>query len=473
MDQDTADVLSADTTFRDEPRLEDLSDLASKTLAIVESMLKNTETREIEFLKTVLLELMMVEKRCRTARDGESNARICTFIIQLLYDIRDFPNVSYYLVLLSRKRGQLKAAITAMVNLAKSWIPEIEDMEAKMSLITTLNHITLGKMFLESQRAEVAFTLAKIREESGAFDEAANVVHNVEVDTFGSIPKRDKVRYLLEQMRLHLLNKDYLRFYITSKKINEKLLDTEEYWAQKMTYYGYMVQYYLHEGDYFEIAKAYRQRMNTALRSEGASWVPELECLLLFSLISPISEETVQFRKELQETEERHMKEVPVLARFFSEFLSDNLIPLPLEADIDRAVKAHVVFSDDRLPGGSERLARLTDRVIQHNILVASKFYTNLTLTRLSELINVNCEKVEDEISSMVHDKTIRAKIDRPAGIIHFGERKDPDSLLNAWSKDIATLMGLVDQCSRLVQKEKMIHEARAKQLELEKTFHE
>lgn len=36
-------------------------------------------------------------------------------------------------------------------------------------------------MFLESQRAELAFTLAKIRENEGKIDEAASLVHNVEV----------------------------------------------------------------------------------------------------------------------------------------------------------------------------------------------------------------------------------------------------------------------------------------------------
>ncbi|CDR95987.1 PCI domain containing protein, putative [Babesia bigemina] len=473
MDSTVSELLSVDSTFRDEPRLEDLSDLASKTLDIVESMLKNTATRDVEFLKTVLLELMLVEKRCRMARDGASNARICTFIIQLLYDIRDLPNVSYYLILLSRKRGQLKVAITAMVNLAKSWIVEIPDMESRVNLIDTLSHITLGKMYLETQRAEVAFTLARIKEESGDIAGAANDVHNVEVDTFGLLPKQDKVRYLLEQMRLHLLNKDYLRFYITSKKINESLLDAEEYSAHKLKYYEYMIQYHLHEGDYFEIAKAYHKRMDTSIKQGGAGWILDMECMLLFLLLSPISEDTVKYREDILATKEKNMKETPMLTALFKEFLSNNLIPFPLEEDIGSAVKAHAVFSDTNLPGGDVRLAALSDRVVQHNILVVSKYYTNVQLARLSELLNVDCAKLEEEISSMVHAKTVHAKIDRPAGIIRFGERKSTDAVLNGWSKDIAALIGLVDQCSRLVQKEKMIHEARLKQVELEKTYHQ
>lgn len=471
MDNDATDVLNTDMVFRDEPRLEDLSDLANKTLALVDSMLMNNTSRDIEFVKSVLLELMMAEKRCRAARDGESNARICKYIIQLLYDIQDFPNLNYYLVLLSRKRGQLKAAISAYVNLALKWISSIADMKARMDLINTLTHITLGKMFLESQRAELAFTLAKIRENEGKIDEAASLVHNVEVETFSGMPKQVKVQYILEQMRIHLLNKDYLRFYITSKKINESLLEGREYGDAQMTFYGHMIKYHLHHGDYFEIAKAYHKRMKTATLKDNKGWIQEMECLLLFLMISPISDESVEFRKELLVTDERRINEAPLFAHLFRELLSDNLIPLPLEDHISSELKKHALFSDDILPGGPKRLEALTDRVIQYNILVASKFYTNIRLERLAELINTACEKVEMEISAMVHMKTIEAKINRPEGVIKFGKCKQPDTLLNKWAKDIALLMARVDDCSRLVQKEKMIHEARLKKIELEKPF--
>ncbi|ORM41567.1 26S proteasome non-ATPase regulatory subunit 12 [Babesia sp. Xinjiang] len=471
MDDNATELLSIDTTFRDEPILENLSDVADKTLDNAESMLKSTTCRDVEFLKTVLLELMLAEKRCRMARDGESTGRICKFVIQLLYDIRDFPNLIYYLVLLTRKRGQLKAAITAVVNHAMGWIPEIADMDIKMNLINTLSHITLGKMFLEVQRAELAYTLAKIREDAGEIDEAANIMHNVEIETFGVLPKTEKVRYLLEQMRLHLLNKDYLRFYITSKKIDERLLDANAHVDHLMKFYEYMVYYYLNSKDYFEVAKAYRHRLDCALKSGSDGWLMDLECLMLFLMIAPLSDETIKYRKDMLESEEKRIKDAPVLMWLYKELLSDNLIAFPLTDEVAHVVKSHAVFSNQKVSGGEERLATLDDRVIQHNIMVVSKFYTNLKLSRLSELTNIGCDKLEEEISAMVHANIVHAKIDRPSALIRFGERKDSDTLLNAWSKDIATLMGLVDQCSRLVQKEKMIHEARIKQVELENSF--
>lgn len=38
---------------------------------------------------------------------------------------------------------------------------------------------------------------------------------------------------------------------------------------------------------------------------------------------------------------------------------------------------------------GAKRLADLKLRVIEHNVLVVSKYYTRISLTRLAELLNL------------------------------------------------------------------------------------
>jgi len=49
------------------------------------------------------------------------------------------------------------------------------------------------------------------------------------VETFGSMDKREKTDFILEQMRLTLAKKDYTRMQIISKKINTKFFtDTEQ-----------------------------------------------------------------------------------------------------------------------------------------------------------------------------------------------------------------------------------------------------
>jgi len=46
-----------------------------------------------------------------------------------------------------------------------------------------------------------------------------------QVETFGSMEKKEKVEFILEQMRLCLAKKDYIRTQIISKKINTKYFE--------------------------------------------------------------------------------------------------------------------------------------------------------------------------------------------------------------------------------------------------------
>lgn len=472
IDQDTVEAVNADMVFRDEPRLEDMSYLADQTLAIVESMLKNTKDRSIEFVKTVLLELMMAEKQCRVARDVPSNIRICRRVLQLLYDIRDFPNLNYYLVLLCRKRGQAKATVSGIVRYAMLWIKDVEDMNHKINLIKTLSLITVGKMFLEKPRTELAFTLTRILEKEGKIAEAAEVAQSVEVETYGALSRADKVHYILQQMRLHLLNKDYMQVYITSKKITDNMLMSYEFEDAHYLYHGYLVRYYLQEGDYFEIAKAYHERMRSAILKGSDRWKKDLECAMLFLIIAPNNEEVIQYREDLLEMEEDRVPELPVVTGLFKDLMSDKMIPLPLDEKLMTVLRNHTVFQETELPGGTQRLEILDDRVIQHDIMVANRFYTHVEMGRLAELINITTEKLEEEIASMVMDETIYARMDRPAGLVKFGKKKEPDVLLSEWARNIDGFLQCTEVCSRLAKKERITRESRTRHMLLERLYY-
>lgn len=49
-------------------------------------------------------------------------------------------------LLLSKKHGQLKQAITKMVQVVMGFLDEIPDMDTKMSVIETLRTVTEGKV---------------------------------------------------------------------------------------------------------------------------------------------------------------------------------------------------------------------------------------------------------------------------------------------------------------------------------------
>jgi len=58
----------------------------------------------------------------------------------------------------------------------------------------------------------------------------------------------------------------------------------------------------------------------------------------------------------------------------------------------------------------------------------------------------------------MVSSKQLLARIDRPSGIISFGDKQSPNQLLNDWSADVAELLRLVESTCHAISKENMVH---------------
>lgn len=66
-----------------------------------------------------------------------------------------------------------------------------------------------------------------------------------------------------------------------------------------------------------------------------------------------------------------------------------------------------------RLPDGSTVLDRA---VMQHNLLSASKFYNNIYITELSNLLDVKIEKAEKIAADMIGEGRLKGRIDQVGG---------------------------------------------------------
>lgn len=87
------------------------------------------------------------------------------------------------------------------------------------------------------------------------------------------------------------------------------------------------------------------------------------------------------------------------------------------------------------------------------NIRTISKYYTRVTVTRLSELLDLSPARTETFLSRLVTSKTVYAKIDRPAGLVNFVAPRTGDAVLNDWSADVDKLMGLIEKSCHLIAK--------------------
>lgn len=82
--------------------------------------------------------------------------------------------------------------------------------------------------------------------------EAVKIMENVQVETYGSMSKKEKFEFILYQIKLNLLLDDFVRVIIVCRKINPKHLEEEGLEYIKFQYYLYKYAYHKHEKEYKE-----------------------------------------------------------------------------------------------------------------------------------------------------------------------------------------------------------------------------
>lgn len=112
-------------------------------------------------------------------------------------------------------------------------------------------------MYVEAEDARLHLMLALIYEEDGDLGAACDMIQDVHVETYGALSKLEKAQYILQQIRLNLLRRDYARALIQSRKMNRKVIEEEGFEEVKVEFYSMMVEYYRHEHDAWEMAQCY------------------------------------------------------------------------------------------------------------------------------------------------------------------------------------------------------------------------
>lgn len=206
------------------------------------------------------------------------------------------------MLLLSKKHSQLKQAITKMVQTVAGFLDETPDLATKLSLIETLRTVTEGKIFVEVERARVTKILSDIKKEQGDLKAATEILCELQVETFGSMDRREKTEFILAQVALCIENGDWAQAGILSRKIStrylsrkpkktaeelekeqkerqkkkdrgeempeEKVDDTTDL---KLRYYEQQVILAKHDDKYLEVCKNYRQVLDTEAVEEDPS----------------------------------------------------------------------------------------------------------------------------------------------------------------------------------------------------------
>ena len=197
-------------------------------------------------------------------------------------------------LVLSKKHSQLKQAITRMVQTVMGFLDETPNLETKLSVIETLRTVTEGKIFVEVERARVTKTLSDIKKEQGDLKAATDILCELQVETFGSMDRREKTEFILAQVALCIENGDWTQAGILSRKISTRYLsrkpkktaeqlekeqkEREKKKARgeevseekeddvtdlKLRYYEQQIILAKHEAKYLDVCKHYRQVLDT------------------------------------------------------------------------------------------------------------------------------------------------------------------------------------------------------------------
>ncbi|ONK67909.1 uncharacterized protein A4U43_C05F5060 [Asparagus officinalis] len=424
------------------------------------------------------------EKQARLSGDVAGTKKAVIDIVELCYKAGAWKTLNDQIVLLSKRRGQLKQAVTAMVQQAMQYIDKTPDIDTRIELIKTLNNVSAGKIYVEIERARLVKILAKIKEQQGQIAEAADLMQEVAVETFGAMAKTEKIAFILEQVRLCLDRQDYVRAQILSRKISPRVFnadtskekkkpkegdnvveeapaDIPSLMELKRIYYELMIRYYSHSNEYLEICRCFKAIYDIpSVKEDPAQWIPVLRKICWYLVLSP--HDPMQSSLLNSTLEDKNLSEIPNFRLLLKQLVTMEVI---------QWTRLWEMFKDEfeneanMLGGalGAKAAEDLRQRIIEHNILVVSKYYSRLTLKRIADLLCLTLQEAEKHLSEMVVSKSLIAKIDRPMGIVSFQSAKDSNDILNSWATNLEKLLDLVEKSCHQIHKETMFHKSALK----------
>ncbi|KAG6392781.1 hypothetical protein SASPL_147007 [Salvia splendens] len=397
----------------------------------------------------------------RQVGDVAATRKAATDILQLCYEAGAWQTLNEQILLISKRRGQLKQAVQAMVQQAMQYIDQTPDINTKIELIKTLNSVSAGKLvniYVEIERARLIKKLAKIKEEQGHIAEAADLMQEVAVETFGAMEKTEKIAFILEQgvSLLHSI---------------EAPADIPSLLELKRIYYQLMIRYYSHNNDYLEISRCYKSIYKIpSVKEDSAQWIPVLRKICWYLVLSP--HDLMQSSLLNSTLEDKNLSEILHFRFLLKQLVTMEVIQWTAlwgtfenefanEKDMLGGSLGEKAAEDLKLKSNRTCTASINQFLIHcDNILVVSKYYSRITLKRLADLLCLTVQETEKHLSDMVVSKALVPKIDRPLGLICFQAAKDSNDILNLWSLNLEKLLDLVEKSCHQIHKETMVHKA-------------
>ncbi|CCW62999.1 unnamed protein product [Phytomonas sp. EM1] len=457
-------------------RFRDAEDHSEETNALLErvnsasiaELLKTSGKTVDEFVD----EILALEKKCRLGEDVASTRRLAVEALRIHRVQKDVGKMLTLLDTLMKRRAQTKQVQSAMIAECAVVLHDGSlEPEKEEDVLERLAHVTDNKIHVELEHTRFTIELAKLHEARGLKRSACDMLSALHVETITNMPRLEKLDALNRQIRLCLELEDYEHTPLVSRKINHSALRREEAMEQKLVYFSLMRQYYAKKGSYFNLGRCWYETYLTLTDAKQKlealsnmlvhylisehSTVKEIEDMAECTAFSPATKmrDRVTALSEISETLKSNLEDLPNLYLLLKRFNSIDVIRERIKKEVDEICATHPELKDY-----PERQELLLNRSSEHDLMVISRFYTRIPLSRLSELVGLSQSHTESFIMSMVSNKTLYAKIDRVDGLVVFEPPQNTTEVMASWNEAVERSVALLDKASHLITKERMLH---------------
>ena len=432
-----------------------------------------------EVLKDVeLKKLIDEEKVTRLENEYEKNRTICKKILEIVHGRKDFQNFLKLFEYLTQRRNQSRESIISMVKYCINEIlPNLKNDKDSSELLNTIIKVTEGKIFVEYEYSQAIRKMTEMHLRNKQVDEAAKLIQDVQIEAFGSLENDYKIDYILFQMSVLIQKGDFIRTLIVSNKIKRNHLDDEGIELLKIRFFRLMILFYIHEKKYIDVSKCYKtlydfvKSVNDTLEEvekKNKELKPKIidnyiqikkendlqqlfENYVLFLSICPPELETKNMLNELLIKYKKELDKNKNILFIVEKRLSDDIILI--DNNLFNRFKNFEIFRKN-----PELIKLFRKYWIQHDLSLFEKFFAKIHLKRMSEMTLIPIDEIETEISDMVVNNYIYARINRIEQIVNFRKKTDHHDVLDNFNYDMDNMLKKIEETCHIINKEYLKH---------------
>ena len=353
--------------------------------------------------------LLLKEKDSRIKADSVNNRLALIEIIDYFFDKKTFHDFDQTIVSLSKKRGLSRESFSGAMNHAIDRLQTDNDPSDVVKILESIIQVCNGKVYCEKELIRSSRLLSDVYIKHGDYQKACDTICGIQVEAFGSIDKKTKVEFILMQIELSIKVNDFSRARLMSRKLTLKSLDSIEETAVSLKCIELLTLLCAYDGKYLEGARLCIRAAKIA--SESIQYycravilaVLEESCGQKFDFLNSVKSDSVN-------TECRYL---------ISIFTGRDIVTAE---EVKSAILSNIdAFNFVGVVKTNEYLHRLIfERVIEHNILVISKCFSNISLKKLTKILDAPLDEIEALLSSLVYRKELICRVNRILGVVTF-----------------------------------------------------